>query len=804
MLLFLVLPLSLQLTAQSLSHSIGNLKSMKRVSNGITLQTDYGNMKVTVYTACIIKIDVTKNSAFNDFSYAVSAVPDPAVKFSVSDEKTQIKVTTDSMVLTISKQPVRIALYNKNGRLINGDDVAFGTSWIGEEITAYKKLFPNEKFIGLGEKTGGLNRRGNGYVHWNADVPGYILNADPLYSTIPFYIGMHDSLYYGIFLDNSSKTHFNFGASQERNAYFTCEEGDLNYFLIYHSNIPKLIESYTWLTGRMPLPPKWSLGFQQCRWSYYPQSEVLTLAQTFRDKQIPCDVIWFDIHYMDQYKVFTWDNNRFPDPKGMLEKMDQLGFKNVVIIDPGIKVENGYAAYEDGLKNNHFVKYPDGTVYHGQVWPGWCAFTDYTSPAARIWWGKLFQQNIEQGIDGFWCDMNEFATWGQKVPDNIQFDGDGHQITHKMAHNIYALEMTRATFEGTKSLLNGKRPFVLTRAGFAGLQRYSAIWTGDNVGSDDHMLLAVRMVSSLGVSGIAFAGADVSGFTSEATPELFARWMSVAAFSPFYRSHKMFGLRDAEPWSYGEDIETTVRKYVNLRYRLMPYLYTAFYEASISGMPVQRTLAIDYPLEEKIYYNDFENEFLCGPALLVAPCKSTVRATPLYLPSGNWYDLYTGTKYTGPSEFISNAPLDKLPVFVKEGSFIPVQSLVQSTAQQPTDTLVLHVYQSAIFNQYNYYEDAGDGYADQSGGYYRRSMTIDPDAKQIVLNKPEGNYSSHFKYMLLVLHGFEKMEKEARINGSSVAFSRRDASLTAEFNQPEKQLPVVLFSNSNEKITVSW
>ncbi|MBK9732197.1 MAG: hypothetical protein IPO83_13110 [Chitinophagaceae bacterium] len=245
-------------------------------------------------------------------------------------------------------------------------------------------------------------------------MPGYILSADPLYSTIPFYIGIHDSLFYGIFLDNSSKTHFNFGASQERNSYFTCEQGDLNYYLIYHSSVAKIIESYTWLTGRMPLPPVWSLGFQQCRWSYFPQSEVLTLAQTFRDKKIPCDVIWFDIHYMDQYKVFTWDNNRFPDPKGMLSKMDQLGFKNVVIVDPGIKVEKNYAAYDDGLKNDHFVKYPDGTVYHGQVWPGWCAFTDYTSPAARIWWGKLFQPNIEQGIDGFWCDMNEFATWGQK------------------------------------------------------------------------------------------------------------------------------------------------------------------------------------------------------------------------------------------------------------------------------------------------------------------------------------------------------------------------------------------------------
>ncbi|HUM47986.1 MAG TPA: glycoside hydrolase family 31 protein, partial [Chitinophagales bacterium] len=742
-LLLLLLPLVNQLFAQSLSRSLGNLKSMKKITGGVILQTDFGNLKAAVYSASVIKIDITRNSSFDDFSYAVSALPDGEVKFTVTDEKEKITLSTDSLVLVISKKPVRVSLYNKDMQLVNGDDEAFGTSWIDDEITTYKKLFAGEKFIGLGEKTGGLNRRGNGYSHWNSDVPGYIVSADPLYSTIPFYIGIPDSLMYGIFLDNSSKTHFNFGASQERNSFFSTEAGDMNYYLIYNSSVAKIIESYTWLTGRMPLPPLWSLGFQQCRWSYFPQSEVLTLAQTFRDKNIPCDVIWFDIHYMERYKVFTWDNNRFPDHKGMLTKMDQLGFKNVVIIDPGIKVEKEYAAYEDGLKNDHFVKYPDGTVYSGQVWPGWCAFTDYTKPSSRIWWGKLFKENIDQGIDGFWCDMNEFATWGQKVPNNIQFEGDGHPITHKMAHNIYGLEMTRATFEGTKELLNGRRPFVLTRAGYAGLQRYTAIWTGDNVGTDDHMLLAVRMVSSLGVSGIPFSGADVSGFTTEATPELFARWISIAAFSPFYRSHKMFGLRDSEPWSYGEDIETIARNYISLRYRLLPYLYASFYEASQSGMPVQRTLAIDYPMDEKVYWGEFENEFLSGPSLLIASCKSTVRATNVYLPKGNWYDLYSGKKYSGATQFISDAPLEKLPVFVKEGSFIPMQSQIQTTAQQPTDTLVLHVYNSAVANQFIYYEDAGDRYDYQNGGFYKRVMSIDPALKQIVLNKAEGNFASH-------------------------------------------------------------
>lgn len=803
LLLLLIASFSI-LQAQPLSRSMGNLKSLKRMSNGVIVQTDFGNLKATVFTANIIKIDITSNSTFNDFSYAVVAEPQKDAHFSVNDGKDKVILTTDSLVLEITKKPVRIALYNKVGKLINADDAAFGTSWIGEEITAYKKLFPDEKFIGLGEKTGGLNRRGNGYVHWNSDVPAYLTTADPLYSTIPFYIGLHDSVFYGIFLDNSSRTQFNFGASQERNSYFSCDEGDLNYYLISHGSIPKIIASYAWLTGKMPMPPVWSLGFQQCRWSYFPQSEVLTLAQTFRDKKIPCDVIWFDIHYMDHYKVFTWDNNRFPDPKGMLNKMDELGFKNVVIVDPGIKVEDNYAAYEDGLKNDHFVKYPDGTVYHGQVWPGWCAFTDYTKPAARIWWGKLFKPNIDQGVDGFWCDMNEFATWGQKVPDNIQFEGDGHPITHKLAHNIFALEMVRATYEGTKSLFNDKRPFVLTRAGYAGLQRYSAIWTGDNVGSDDHMLLAVRMVNSLGVSGIPFAGADVSGFTSEAIPELFARWMSVAAFSPFYRSHKMYGLRDSEPWSYGEDIESVVRRYVEVRYRLLPYLYTSFYEASQTGMPVQRTLAIDYPLDEKVFYNDFENEFMCGPSILVVPCRSTVSATKGYLPAGNWYDFYSGKKYDGGQQLLLEAPLDRLPVFVKEGSMIPAQSLVQSTKQLPGDTLVLHVYYGSKASQNLWYEDAGDGFAFEKGDYLKRTMHMNPVAKQLVLDAPEGTYTSHFKNIQVVFHGFDALQKQVKVNGNSMSIQYGKVVLSGNAEYDAMAMPQVVVKNSTEKITIAW
>jgi alpha-glucosidase len=670
--LFLLLFFSInELQAQPLSKPLGNLKSFRKITNGIAVQTDFGNLKATVYSANIVKINITRNEAFDDFSYAVVPAPDATARYEVKDEKNEIILSTDSLYVTITKKPVRVALYTKDGRPVNADDEAFGTSWIGEEITTYKKLYADEKFLGLGEKTGGLNRRGQGYTNWNTDYFGYDLRNDPLYSTIPFYIGIHDSLIYGVYLDNSSRSHFNFGASQDRFSFFTTENGDMNYYLIYHSTVAKVIESYTWLTGRMTLPPIWSLGFHQCRYSYYPEAELLTLARTFRDKKIPCDVIWFDIHYMDSYKVFTWDPQRFPDPKGMLGKMESMGFKNVVIIDPGIKVEKGYVPYEDGLKKDVFLKYPDGSVYTGQVWPGWCTFTDFTNPAGRVWWGNLFHDNVANGLDGFWCDMNEIATWGQKMPDNIVFDFEGHPQTHKMGRNIYGFQMARATFEGSKELLNGKRPFILTRAGFSGLQRYTAIWTGDNLAYDDHMLLGVRLVNSLGLSGIAFAGYDVGGFGSEATRDLYSRWISLGAFSPFYRSHKAVNEKDSDPWNYGEKVEEIARNYIQLRYNLLPYIYSAFYEATQTGMPVQRSLAINFALDETVYNNTFENEYLFGPSLLIVPCSSEVAATKVYLPQGEWYDLYNNSKFTGPSQMFYESPVEKLPIFIRGGALFP-------------------------------------------------------------------------------------------------------------------------------------
>ncbi|MEI7983479.1 MAG: TIM-barrel domain-containing protein, partial [Bacteroidota bacterium] len=563
--------------------SPGNIKSLKKIEHGVEITTDNAHMIIQVYLPQVIRVRLSKGPLESDFSYAVIQKAEGNFK-EVKESVENWQLVTDSLKVILHKKPMSLKLYNLNDQLLCEDYQKFSYTWQGTEVTSYKTLFSDEKFVGLGEKTGNVNRRGDKFENWNSDVPAYALNADPIYQSIPFYMGIHDKVTYGIFFDNSFRTKFNFGAStDEQYAWFSAANGEMNYYFFAASALSGIIRDYTWLTGRMSMPPLWTMGYQQCRWSYFPESEVLSLANTFRDKKIPCDVIYFDIDYMDSYKIFTWNNEKFPDPKGMIGKLKALGFHVVTIVDPGIKIEKGYFAYEEGIKNDYFAKYPGGDCYTGSVWPGRCHFPDFTKDVVRNWWGNAFTRLTEPGVEGFWNDMNEPAAWGQSIPNLVQFDFDGHKASMAQTHNVYGLNMSRATFEGTKKLMNGKRPFVLTRAGYAGIQRYSAVWTGDNEATDDHMLLSARMVNSMGLSGISFAGPDVGGFMGNPSQELYQRWLSQGVYTPFFRNHSAWGTTHKEPWSFGEEVEKLSRELINQRYRLIPYLYSMFYQSTLTG-----------------------------------------------------------------------------------------------------------------------------------------------------------------------------------------------------------------------------
>ncbi len=730
----------------------GNITGVNINGQQVAITTDNAFAQVMVYNANVIRVRMDRQPLSADFSYAVIAQPQ-TTKTSITQDANSISITTDSVKMLINKKPFSVTLYTKDGEVINQDETGLTTSWVNQSVTTYKKMQDGERFIGLGEKTGPLDRRGNGYTNWNTDAFGYKTDQDPIYSTIPFYIGIHHDINYGIFMDNTYQSDFNFGASNDRFSSFGARGGEMNYYLIYHKRLADIITAYTALTGRMKMPPLWSLGYQQNRYSYYPETEVMRIAQTLREKKIPADGITLDIHYMDHYKVFTWDKTRFPDPKAMTDKLKDMGFKITVIVDPGVKIEKGYGVYDRGVAANVFAQYPDGTNYSGQVWPGWCHFPDFTNPKARAWWGTEMKKYGDDGISGIWNDMNEIASWGQKMPDNIIFDYDGQKASHMQTHNVYGMQMARSSYEGAKQAFN-KRPFVLTRAGYAGFQRYSAIWTGDNRAEDSHMLLGVRLLNSLGLSGVAFTGMDIGGFTGNGTPSLFARWIQIGAFNPYFRNHTAVNTKSAEPWTFGEEVLEISRNYISLRYKLMPYLYSSFYEATQSGLPLMRSLAIDYTFDKNVYDGEFDTQYMFGNAFLVAPFEGDAKFGKVYFPQGKWYNLYTGEVQTGNQQKLIEVGLHKLPVYVKQSSIIPMQSLVQSTAQKPTDTLTVHIYQGDVNNKFVYYEDDGESFAYENGAFYKRVIAYDAASKTITFNKAEGSFASKFHSIKLVMHGF--------------------------------------------------
>ncbi|WP_111671082.1 glycoside hydrolase family 31 protein [Algoriphagus litoralis] len=770
-------------------QSFGRIQEWIQTETGIEGHSEFARFRISVFQEGIIRIQASRFDSFESNPYSVISEP-AQVDFSIEQKGNQLEISTTLIALNLDLDNFSISFFDRNGNLLNADDT-LGTAWIGSEVTAYKQVQEHERFIGLGEKTGNLDRSGRAYTNWNTDYFGYGIGDDPLYMSIPFYIGVHDKGAYGIYFDNTHKSVFNFGASNNRFVYFSAEDGDLDYYYIFQPSVAEIIKAYTSLTGRMQMPPKWALGFQQCRYSYYPDSEVYTVAQTFRDKKMPADVIYLDIHHMEGYKVFTFDGEKFSDPKAMISRLKEKGFKVVVIMDPGIKTQRDYFPFEEGLEQDLFVKYPDGKIYEGQVWPGWCGFPDFTKAETRTWWAEKMAFYTEAGVDGFWTDMNEPASWGQFTPNLIEFEYEGEKASHRKARNIYGMQMARSAQEGAAFQNPDKRPFVLTRSGFAGIQRFAAAWTGDNVASEEHMLAGIRLVNSLGLSGVSFAGYDVGGFAGESTKSLFARWMSIGAFAPFYRAHSMINSNDAEPWAFGEEVEEISRNYMKLRYRFLPTIYSKFYLSSITGLPISESLAIQYPQDEKIYLTAYQNEYLFCDSLLVAPVESTKEITKVYLPEGDWYYLYTDKKYHGKGTIYKDCPLNYLPVFVKGGQMLTMQSDVEFTGQKTDGVLRIHVYKGEKGSEFLHYEDAGEGLEYLQGDFLKRTISYHPESNSLAFGTAEGSYSSDFKKLKIYFHGFDSAS--VTVDGALFPLKKEDFAFLERLTEfdplPENEHP---------------
>jgi alpha-glucosidase len=754
----------------------------------IFLNCENADVQISFYSQAIARVEVAFGRDFGGISYAVEVDAQHSL-YKLTDEAMYVQVNLGNFVMKIHKSPFAIDFLTPDGRPINCDEQGLFNSLVDSRITAYKTMQKGERFIGLGEKCGGLDKAGGGFTNINTDSFAYGTQSDPLYATFPFYIGLHNSLCYGIFLDNSYQSDFNFGASNRRFSSFGVRGGNLNYYFIYTNSIASIIESYTQLTGRMSLPPLWTLGYHQNRYSYYPDSTVLRIADTLRENKIPCDSITLDIHYMHKYRPFTWNRDRFPNPRKLVATLGDKGFKTTLIVDPGIAAND---ATPNGINSNSdkniFVKYSDGCDYQGEVWAGWCKFPDFTAHDARKWWAQKLTTLLDKGIAGLWNDMNEISTWGQQMPDNLIFNYDGELASHLKARNVYGMQMARASHDAFVEF-NRRRPFILTRAAFAGIQRYSAVWTGDNSSSFSHLTMGLRMLMGLGITGVAFSGMDIGGFLGEPSPELYVRWMQIGAFIPYMRNHKQVNTKSAEPWTLGETAMEDVRNSINLRYRLIPYIYSLFREASLSGMPLVRTLAIEHPFDDNVYSKPYENQFCFGDALMIAPFDEIQKYGEIYFPNDEYYDFYTD-RYLEISpdcrRQIVALSIHRIPLYVRAGSIIPMQNIVQHTGEFAGDTLFIHIYKGSQQHVFRYYEDDGISFAYLDGEYHEREILYNPENNNITFGKAQGNMSSKFWQIKLVLHGFDRLRTIA-VSGKTVEISSETISFMQAISAFEPQ-----------------
>lgn len=738
---------------------LGSVKEIKQEKNKYIFSDGDASVEITVVSDEIIKVRLAPHSVFLDeFSYAVPVLDQKAAVFTVDENLTHYIVSTNTVSCLINKENFLISFSDNANKLTNEDQLAMhweeNVKFGGYYVYCTKKCYPDEAFYGLGDKPTDLNLRGKRFQNWNSDTYSFAKHQDPLYRSIPFYISLNEGIAHGIFMDNTFKTHFDFAHEDNGKTSFWADGGELQYYYIHGPHMMDVVKRYHTLTGTHKLPPLWALGYHQCRWSYYPESKLHDLANNFRSKKIPCDALYLDIDYMDGYRCFTWNKKYFPNPKKMVKELADNGFKTVVIIDPGIKVDDNYWVFKEGKDNKYFCRRSDDYFMEGHVWPGRCQFPDFTNPEVRKWWGTLFKELVEIGVAGVWNDMNEPAVFGSGTfPDDVRHQYDGFRGSHRKAHNVYGMQMVRATYDGLKNLQKNKRPFTITRAGYAGVQRYSSVWTGDNVASWEHLKLGSLQMQRLSMSGIPFAGTDIGGFSGEPTAELFTRWIQLGVFSPFMRAHSAGDTAEREPWSFGVTFEDINRKFIELRYKLLPYIYSAFWEHHRYGFPILRPVVM---LEQDNITNKYrEDEFTFGDKILVCPVlEEGATSRKVYLPEGAWYDYWTHAALDGGEEYMVGAPLDSMPIFVKAGSVIPEYPVMQHVNEFEIDELMFQIYFSKYEVNSFYFEDHGDTFAYEQDIYLEKKFIVNGDDKNMTIKQSiEGLFTPRYETYELKLIG---------------------------------------------------
>ena len=652
----------------------GGLRVFKNYEiNHNNIDIYFSNMKITL---TMFENDIVKVFIGDKYEESISTngVVDNLGKgeFIVEEDSNFVIIKGTKVLTFVDKNTTEISFKDLDGNIINED---FQPSFKDEKGNVYiSKVNDCLAYYGLGEKGGDLNKKGCYTENFNTDDPETDDDSITYYKTIPFYVALKEEATYGIFFDNSFRSYFDMGKERGDRIFFGAIGGQIQYYFIPGKNIKEVVKNYTVLTGRMEMPPLWSLGYQQCRFSYFSQEEVRELVKTFEEKDIPLDVVYLDIDYMDGFRVMTFKTPNFDDAAGLISDLKEKGIRTITIIDPGVKVDEEYDVFKRGKEGNHFTKKLDGEIFIGAVWPGDSAFPDFSNKDCREWWKSELKKFIsEHGMDGIWNDMNEpcvFNNDHKTMLETCLHNSDNGVIEHKEFHNRYGFEMSRCSKEAQEELHPNERGFSMTRATYAGGQRYSSVWTGDNMSLWSQMRMSISMNANLGISGFSFVGNDVSGFGLDSSEELFIRWMEMGPFIPIFRNHSNMYTRRQEPWSFGPRAEKIAKKSIELRYELLPYIYDLYYISHKEGLPIFRPMIMEY--EKDMNLLNMREQFMLGENMIVAPVLyEGERSKTVYLPKGSWFNYFTREKLQGGKWYKLPCELDEILVFVKEGSIIP-------------------------------------------------------------------------------------------------------------------------------------
>ena len=788
----------------------GGVVTVSGLPNGVRVITNSGCIEeITALRDDVLRIRVGRSGTLpEDASWAVlNESRHSAVSVQREDSDNAVGFRTARLQVSVRRADLRISVRDGGGVLIQED--AAPITFDGLSFRLHKAMPADEHYFGLGDKTGPLDRRNHAFTLWNTDAYRFQESTDPLYKSIPFFMTFRAGVAAGVLLDNTWRSSFDFGKESPTSYSFGAVDGPIDYYIFLGPTPQEVVTTYAWLTGKPPLPPRWMLGFQQSRYTYMPQSRLLEVAERLRTDHIPADAVYLDIGFQDKNRPFTVDKQAFPDLKGVLSKLQTMNFHTVAITDLHIAraPDQGYTPYDSGVAKDEFLHRPDGSVYVGSVWPGPSVFPEFARAGARKWWGSLYRPLLEMGFAGFWNDMNEpsiFDSPTSTMPDDVmhRIEGSGFAsriATHAEMHNVYGMENSRATYEGLLRLEPDVRPFVLTRASYAGGQRYAATWTGDNSSTWNHLRMTAPMLKSLGLSGFSFSGADVGGFAGTATPDLLTKWIEIAAFHPIDRDHTEAGTGDQEPWVGGEEHEAIRRRYIEERYRLMPYLYTLAEEAARTGLPMMRPLFLDYPYATHDRHpidNDpgVDAEFLLGHDLLIAPSPypDAPDSYTVEFPSCVWYDYWTGLPVSPPAVTKRDpyAPLpatdgvplsteikpklDALPVYVRGGAILPIAPLTQSTEETPNGPLTVRVYVGDDC-QGSLYHDDGKSFAYRSGSFLRMRFGCHVDGQRLTLtiSPHEGTYAAWWHDLRIEVYGWNSALGTVTQNGRKLSQVQR-------------------------------